>query len=123
MKIIKGFQQFVNEDRSMTDPRSADEDQIMDTLVGIKMEIENQLPEWSTKLSTRDSGNRRKTTDQIAIVVENPRDPNEDYYVIRIDDDGEMATIAKGSGLGYESEKTVSASPGSVANALARMIR
>jgi hypothetical protein len=85
----------------------------MDMLEEIKMEIENQLPEWNTSVETGDS-------DMPVIYVENPEDPDQDYYMVTVE--GEMATITKGTGTANAPSKMVPANPRSVAKALAMMI-
>jgi hypothetical protein len=55
------------------------------------------------------------------IYVENPEDPEQDYYMVTIE--GEMATITKGTGSVNSPSKTVPANPRAVAKALATMIR
>lgn len=107
MKLIKGFAQFVTENLHI----SADSMQI---LTNIKLAIEDQLPDWDTTLATGDR-------DMMVIYVENPEDPEQDYYMVTLDDAAEMATITKGTGSVNSPSKTVPANPSAVAKELAQM--
>jgi hypothetical protein len=107
MKLIKGFAQFVTENLHI----SADSMQI---LTDIKLEIEDQLPDWDTTLATGDR-------EMMVIYVENPEDPEQDYYMVTLDDAAEMATITKGTGSVNSPSKTVPANPRAVAKALVKM--